>query len=212
MGELTTALKSLADFLRIDESLIEAAAQGSPGRIDAAIGEGDLRDWIQSLPGREKDEMLVRIATGQDQHYRAELLQQFRRNRRADPEADSQKRRTAGQLLAVAEERRTIRRREAAEREARERARREKEEAVAREKRLDALAGRQPQIWDQVEALIATKQPQKYDQAVASLKDLRDLAARSRTQEAFAASLAALRERHSKKPTLLRRLDGLKGA
>ncbi len=211
LEELTAPLKSLADFLRIDKNLIEAAAQSSPGRMEASIMEGDLRGWIQSLPGSEKDGFLVRLSVGEDLHIRAELLQKFRRIHCVDPTVPGKKRRTAGELLADSEERRTARRRDAAEREARERARREKMEILAREKHLDTLAGRQPEIWDQVEALIATKQPQKYDQAVTLLKDLWDLAARSGTREAFAGRLAVLRERHSRKPALLRRIDGLKG-
>jgi uncharacterized Zn finger protein len=57
-----------------------------------------------------------------------------------------------------------------------------------------------------VEALIATKQPGKYDAAVAILRDLRELAVRSGQREEVEARLGRLHEQHTKKPSLIGRL------
>jgi uncharacterized Zn finger protein len=57
-----------------------------------------------------------------------------------------------------------------------------------------------------VEALIATKQPGKYDAAVALLRDLRELAVRAGRREEVEVRLAGLLDRHAKKPSLVGRL------
>jgi hypothetical protein len=60
---------------------------------------------------------------------------------------------------------------EEAERLAAERARRKREEAEVRDRYLSDLAKRETKAWREVDALIATKQPGKYDEAVKLLCD-----------------------------------------
>ena len=112
-----------------------------------------------------------------------------------------------GELLKAAERRAEERRRREAERAAQERARREQEAAEARERYLAALAQREAEAWREVDALIATKQPGKYDDAVTLLKDLRDIAIRAGRQGEVEARLVRLREQHAKKPRLVARLQ-----
>ena len=57
----------------------------------------------------------------------------------------------------------------------------------------------------ELDALIATKQPKKYDEAVALLGDLRDVCARGGRQAEAATRIARLREEHTKKPSLIER-------
>ena len=72
------------------------------------------------------------------------------------------------------------------------------------------MAHREPATLREIDELIATKRPKDYDRAVTLLVDLRDLAGRSgRTAEAEARILE-LRQRHSNKPSLLKRLDDKK--
>jgi hypothetical protein len=152
----------------------------------------------------------MRLVVEGDPHLGAELLQRFRRSEasaRDRASAELAGSRTIGQLLAAAEQRAETRRRKAAERAAQERARREREQAAARARYLDGLAGREPDLWQRVDALIEMKRPAEYDQAVQLLKDLRDLGARSGQGSAFEARLSQLRERHARKPSLLSRLD-----
>ena len=93
------------------------------------------------------------------------------------------------------------------ERAAKEKARQEREQAEARSKHLDDLALREPHAWDEVEAMVATKQPKKYDSAIALLVDLRDVAERSGRTSWADARIHELRQKHAKKPSFLRRLD-----
>jgi hypothetical protein len=60
-------------------------------------------------------------------------------------------------------------------------------------------------LQDDVDALVATKQPKSYDQAVAVLVDLRDLAARGRAGN-FGIRIEALREAQARKPSFIGRL------
>ena len=96
-------------------------------------------------------------------------------------------------------------RRQKAEHAAREKARREREAAEARERHLSALAKRETEAWRELDALIATKQPKKYDEAVALLGDLRDVCVGGGRQAEAATRIARLREEHTKKPSLIDR-------
>jgi hypothetical protein len=212
LGELTGSLRSFAEFLRIDEDLIAVAAERSEARALAHPSREEWLAWIRRLPDTDKEALLLRVAQGQDPHLHGELLQRFRREAAAasspeDAAATAAERRTVGALLAAAERRAEERSRREAERRAAERARREREQAAARAAYLDTLQGREPEIWTQVESLIATKRPKDYDQAVTLLVDLRDLSARSGREAEFPTQLRELRERHAMKVSLLARLD-----
>ena len=116
-------------------------------------------------------------------------------------------RRTGGALRAAAKALGLKRRREEARAAAEAQARREREAALAREKHLDALAGRGPKLWANVDELIAARQPKNYDAAVQHLVDLRDLATRQGTTAEFVRRIAALREAQVRKQAFLVRLD-----
>jgi hypothetical protein len=92
-----------------------------------------------------------------------------------------------------------------AERRAKEKVRRDREAAIARETHLDNLVGREKKLWGEVDALVSSKQPKCYDQAVGILVDLRDHAARDKAC-AFTLRIEALREAHAKKPSFIQRL------
>jgi hypothetical protein len=111
-----------------------------------------------------------------------------------------------GELLREAKERTEKRRELAAKKAAEEKARRAREEEIARAKHLDKLAGKEPELWNQVDGLIATKQPKRYDRAVEVLVDLRDLAVRQCKMKEFSAKLDVLRASHAQKPSLIERL------
>ena len=141
-----------------------------------------------------------------------ELLQQVRRERavrQGTPWAAGE-RRTVAQLLQQAERAGEEQRRVAAANAAQEKVRREREAAIARARHLDALAAREPAVWKQVESLIATRQPKRYDQAVMLLVDLRDIAARKGGTD-FRRRVEELRTVHASKPTLIARLQKVGG-
>ena len=112
-----------------------------------------------------------------------------------------------GELLDMAAELRAERcRRAKAEAAARDTLR-EREREAARQWRLDELAKNLETAWAEAKKLIGTKVPTRYDEAVALLADLRELARRDGRVGEFDRRLAALREEHQRKPSLIARMD-----
>lgn len=157
-------------------------------------------------PDAEKADWLIRLARGQEPHLRSELLRQFHRSRPPIASAEEESPRTVDDLLTALEQIGAERRREAADKAAAEAARREREAAEARERYLLGLAGREPEAWLRVDALIATKQPARYDEAVKLLGDLRELGIRNGREREVDARLLRLCHEHAKKPSLLDRM------
>jgi len=162
--------------------------------------------WVALLPAKEKDELVVRLMAGEDVTIGTELRSRFSRSRTASNPVHEAPRRTVGKLLVAAETYRAQRQREEARKAAEEKARQEHLAAIARQKHLDALAGRELELWTQVEELVATKLPRSYDLAMQHLVDLRDLAVRKSEEADFSRRLAMLRETHARKPSFIGRL------
>ena len=201
LGSLPAAMEAMAELLRMDEHLIAAAAERSAPEVPEADG---LAEWIVALPETEKDTLLVRAAQGEHAAVAASLVRRFRAATK-QPEPIGA-RRTAGELLERAEELREAANRAQAQKEDEARRQREAAEAAAKARRLDALAARPVEAWEDVSRLVESKKPTAYDQAVALLEDLRALADREGRATTFAARLGELRRLHARKPTFIERL------
>jgi hypothetical protein len=204
LAKLSASLESLAEFLRVDPDLIGVAATESPPMVDTEPKPSDVRSWLARQSTAEKDDLLARLIAG-EAALASELLQRMRGENSGDAGKQTTKRRSVPELLRAAESAADERRRIEAEKAAKEKARREREAAAARAKHLDKLVGKEPVLWGQVEELVATKQPKRYDEAVVLLTDLRDLAARNDGVD-FRRRLEGLRAEHARKPTLIERL------
>ncbi|WP_020472940.1 hypothetical protein [Zavarzinella formosa] len=211
LGNLSPALIDFAHFLQINDDLIAAAAEGSANAEEKQTTANDCSEWVAALPEAEKNTMLVRVMDGEAGLLNVELLQRFRSELAARSGAkgaeEAPRRRTVAELLARAKEIEEERTRKAAERKQREQERKSREEAAAREKHLNSLAGKEPELWRKVEAAITTKLPKQYDEATKMLLDLRSLADRGKQREKFDRQLAELRIRHSSKRSMIERLD-----
>jgi hypothetical protein len=197
---LTAPLKAFAEFLRLDQDLIAAAAAGSLAQAEA-VSDADVAWWVAALPEFEKTAWLLRLATRQEVHLRVELLRTFRASRRQADAPPGKSRRSpthgGGQACGGAQ---------GGGRASGPRPdRREQEEAAAREKHLASLA-RESRTRGGADALIATKRPSDYEAAVRLLKDLADLGQKRGRQAEVRDRLARLRQEHARKPTLLKRL------
>lgn len=200
MGDLTPAQSRLAEFLGVDDFLLAAAAEGSASADDAMEG---LEDWIAALPSKDKDRLLVSLAKGTDALALAALLRRFQASRNAPPDPP---RRTLGALLAQGSARRAEDERERARLTEARRQQEAKAAAHARDAHLTALAGHQENAWKRVHARIADRTPTAYDEAVALLQDLRDVAQRADKVAGFHVQVAGIVQQHARKPTLLQRL------
>lgn len=205
LGQLSASLESLADFLRIDGDLLHLAAEASPSLESAGLNRGEVLAWVGNLVTKEKDELIANLIVDADHALVTEMLHRFLKSRSGDATTGSPARRTVGHLLRAAEVYTKERERLEAETRAAEKARLDREAAIAREKHLDSLVGREPRLWADVEALIDTKQPRSYDEAIKLLVSLRDLAARGRAGD-FRLRIEALRQTHVRKPSFIDRL------
>lgn len=206
LGELSAGQDSLAEFLRLDIDLLEVAAQASLPLIAPELKPDDVHAWVAQLAAEEKDNVLTELILGGDRTAVAELRRRFLQEQSSPAPELPAVLRTAGELLTASESRAAERQRRQAEERAAAEERRRREQAEAREKHLSLLAGRQPKLWSQIDALVATKQPKSYDTAVQMLLDLKDLEARTKAGD-FRSRLAELRQNHFKKPSFLERLQ-----
>jgi len=208
LGQLSAPLGSLVEFLRIDTDLLHVAARVSQPMENVRQKQEEIRKWLGKLQTDEKDDVLARIITAQDLAPATDLLRRFIRE--CDQEGQrtlkQPRRRTVGELLHSAQDLAEERRRLAAKKAAEEKARREREAAILRAKHLDEIDGREPELWNEVENLISTKQPKSYDSAVKLLVDLRDLAARKGKTDEFRARIDAICVAHARKPSFIERL------
>ncbi len=203
LDQLSASLENLAEFLRIDNDLLAIAAESSVPLPCIESKRDEIRTWVAGLPVAEKDDIITRLIVDADQTSVAELFQRFLKESSLDT-AGTKARRTVAELLEATRVYAGERRRIEVEQRAKAQARREREKAAARAKHLDQIAGREAAIWAEVDALIATKKPQLYDQAIELLIDLRDLDARIDGGD-FQNRMAALRHGHARKYTLMER-------
>ncbi len=191
LADLSAPLSTCARFFRVDDHLLQVAAQASGDR--QAVPEALLRQAIAQLPPEERDAFLLRLLAGEPQL--AVALKRRLEEVVGRPQIVGESRRTAGQLLAARDRERK-----------RERARQSQAAATKRRQELDALAQREPQAWQEVGALIQTYQPKSYDQAVELLANLRDLSVYKGTQAAFQDRLSQIRVQYQRKTGLMNRL------
>jgi len=210
LGDLSPALIDFAAFLRVDDDLIAAAAAASEQRDDTPPTAADMAAWVAGLAEAEKTALLVRAVNGEGASLGAELQQRFRAAHAAThggPPAGASPRRTVSELLAARDVKHQQRTRKEAEKKARTDEKKAREAAAARARHLDALAGKEDDVWRRAEAAIETRLPKQYDAAVQMLVDLRELAARDGSPSAVLRRVADLRQRHAGKKTLLERID-----
>lgn len=194
LKQLSAPLRAFAEFFEIDQDLIAAAAEASPSLETTAE---PVEEWLPLLPLAERDAFLIRVARG-DPHAGMELMRRLRvvgLRQGGQPAPEQTARRSLATLQALAtqhEQRREQRQREAAER--------------ARIKRLNALAEREPEAWQQVVALIERKQGTPYDEAVALLVELRELAVHRNQSARFAQQFNELMAKYQSRSSLLDRM------
>ena len=205
LGSLTAAQRALADFLRLDPDLLQVAAESSPGLPEVKDDARALATHIAKLPVSDKDRLLTLVAADQAARARMELLRGLRGD--PDEQRSSRPRRTFAELLDTAAARRLQHEQHAAAMAAARQALREQQRAAARQRHLDELAQDPETAWADAERRISTRLPAQYDAAVTLLRDLQELAQREDQAPAFARRLAALREAHPRKPSLIARFD-----
>jgi hypothetical protein len=206
LRKLSAPLRAFADFLCIDQDLLATAAERS-AKPDDTVPAGELRRWVAGLPDTDKTALLMRLVKENEPHLRVELLRRFRDSRQRKPTREpARPPRTVAELLEAAEQRAEERRHQEAARARRAREQAERKEAAARARYLDKLARREAEAWRKIDALIATRQPGRYDEAVTLLKDLWDMGRHQGRAAGIERRIRRLQDKHAGKPSLLDRL------
>lgn len=203
LGELDGSLECLVDFLRVDTDLLKTAAATSAAMSVQPLSHDAIRRWVEERSLAEKHDYLERFIVAEEPALAAELQHLISS---PDVPVSNTTARTVGSLLSAAEAAADQRRSDAAARAEIERKRREEEAARARSEYLQDLAQRVPAAWEEVQELIATKQPASYDRAAALLVDLRDVATAQMREPNFRQRLDALCAEHQRKPSLISKL------
>ncbi|HEY9536541.1 MAG TPA: hypothetical protein VIS03_03030 [Kiloniellaceae bacterium] len=202
VGPVSPALEGFAEFFGVDPDLMQAAAELAEG--DATTSKDDLRETLAAIPDREKIDLLLRVADG-DNYVVTELRRRLRRRRPAPTLPP----RTAGALRARAREIAEARERADAERREAERRRQAKQAEKERRARLRTLKQRGAAVWREIEDEIERRNAAGYDRATSLLCDLQVLAMEEGSQSDFARRLASIRARHERKGKLIERLATL---
>lgn len=204
MGQLSRAQADLADFLYVAPDLLDAVAERSgdapmpPGRDEAAA-------WLASQPAEVKEGWLLRLLVDQPPQLAAELRSQFLQS--LPPQSAGPAACTVSELVARMKVLETTRAQRLAEEAERRRIEAERKAREAREQRLRAMVGQEPQLRAEVQELIDRRTRTSYEDAVALLLDLQVLAERSGELSSFELWLEELREIHRRKGNFLAVLD-----
>lgn len=209
LSDLSSALTDLAAFLRIDCDLIAVAAERSEPLAPSSTDVAAIRIWLAAAPVAQKDKWLWRVLEGEEFGLRTEMVREFQQAQNPKKPAakkDEFMRRTAGELRKAAEAYAEQRRQSEAEQRGSAEIRQRKEDAAAQVRRLVALSGKEETAWKKVETWIASKDTERYDQAVDLLVDLKSLAHQNNQVQAFLSKVQDIRKQNASKQALLRRL------
>jgi hypothetical protein len=192
LQKLSPALQAFAKLFQIDADLIIAAAMESP-MAEAQVEP--IADWIVALPESERNAYLLRVAQGETQ-VGAELMQQLRQKFGKSSKVKLKSPgRSLAKLIEIADEQCTMRKTKA-----------KQAAATTRQTYLKQIAPKADEIWREVHQLIELKQAKPYEEAVAHLIDLRDLAASQGDLAKFNARIVSLKQQYSSRSGLITRL------
>ena len=195
LGELSEAHRAFIELFDLDPDLVAAAAQASPplpDRIEQPTA-GDFEKSLVTLLDNVKDRLTRAAQDGTLADVDIDLGRELRATLGIAPvRAPGQ--RTVAQLRELAD---TM----AQQRAEAERQRKEAERLSA----LEALAQREPEVWQEVEQLCERKVARAYDEAAALLTQLNELA--QLRGESIVPRLTPLLQRWKSRPALLKRLQ-----
>lgn len=208
IGPLTGALKSLTDFIGLDQYLVAAAAERTAESLAAATTKAAIKDTVAALSDADKTAFLLRVIEG-DPHVAIDLQLSVQKRSMANAKAPPTAARTVAELKRRARE--LGRESSQAFADAKEKSRLDGIEAEqqAQRSRMIALAARGERVWTDIETEIDRRSAQGYDRAARMLTDLKALATTRGGAADFTRRLMRLREAHARKREFVKRLSGL---
>jgi hypothetical protein len=193
LGHLTASLQNFIDFFGIDPFVVQAAAQSSP--TQTAQPDEKLQAAVGILSRAECEDFLLRLLKDEPQ-VRSALRKRLAELAGVETPAGANPQRSLAELRQAADELR-----QEAARQAQIEAERKRVAA------LKELAKREEAAWRQVDTLIQEKKARPYDEAVALLVQLRELAQYEHRLPAFQRRFAEIRDRYASSTSLTRRFQ-----
>jgi hypothetical protein len=198
LKQLSDAQQALAEYLGLDETLLAAAAVGSPATLARSNSTTALlKKWLSLQPEAARTEWLMRLLSDGNSSVRADMLAEFRSAHRAPIWPTVNSNRTVDQLRAAAKEIAHERKQEAAAARARLRA-----------ARLKKMATRPEPFLRETEQLTAKRTTAAYRQAGELLSELREALADGKHSELANHQAEALRKKHPTARGLIAELRG----
>ena len=194
LGQLSPALETFVRFLDIDAALLAVAAQQSEKRRQEP---SQLEAWITQLPAAEQHDFLVRLSRGEANL--SLLLRRRLQELTTETQPHEREVETGRRTIAALREAATVWRQQ-------QQAAEQRQTELARRRRLETLAAREPQVWQEIAALLEEKKASAYDSAVSLLQDLRDLSTSRGDMADFQQRLADIERTYSNRSALLRRM------
>jgi hypothetical protein len=202
LKHLSQPLSDFVELFGIDEFLVRVAAKFSPECEE--IAKTALQDALSKLTQDECRDFLLRMALNEPNlsvhlNWR---LEEFTKKDSGDP-MEKADRLPVLALLDQADREREL---EAEKQKALEETKRKQE--------LEKLSKQEPQLWKEVDTLIAKKQIKAYDEAINILVDLKKLAEYQGTVSRFQEKINQLHQTHTRLPGLKWRMNenGLKSS
>lgn len=194
LQKLSDSLQSFVEFFKVDNDLITVAATAS----NATQAEfTSLEALIPTLPEAERNEFLVKVLKNEPL-IGVQLAKRLKElsNSQIALVQDNGNRRLLFQLIASAKDCSKLRQQQEL-----------KAVKEARIRELLALVPKEAKLWEEVFRLIAFKQSKSYDDAIAHLRNLRDLAEYQGKLEQFKLRVQEMQTDYSNRPGLLSRLQ-----
>lgn len=190
LSKLNAPLKAFIEFFEIDEDMVAAVEAASPVQETAAL---DHETLIAQLPEKERNEWLLRLANGEP---RLEIT--FKKHLR---QLIPSKKTTPSASPSLADINTLIRTK------TNERLERESEAArLVHIQKMDQLAREESALWKSVDENLLKATSKSYDQAIATLKDMRDLAIYQDKEAGFKTKIDTLKVLFARKSALIKRL------
>ena len=194
LQKLSDSLQSFVEFFKVDNDLITVAAKAS-NSTQAEFTS--LEALIPTLPEAERNEFLVKVLKNEPL-IGVQLAKRLKElsNSQLTLVQSNGNRRLLFQLIASAKDCSKLRQQQEL-----------KAVKEARIRELLALVPKEAKLWEEVFRLIAFKQSKSYDDAIANLRNLRDLAEHQGKLEQFKLRIQEMQTDYSNRPGLLSRLQ-----
>jgi hypothetical protein len=203
MGPWSAAQRALAEFLEVDEDLLDGAGMGSTAARDGEASQQDMDAWIRDLPEEEVKEVVKLLLSGRGQEAGRAVQNRFAAWRR-DLAGISQEApvRSVEALRANAEAKERLRR----ERKQKEQRQREAIRRKERDAYLKTLFKNSASAWKSAQRTVERGTAAAYDEASRLLVDLSEAYAAHAGNKSFREELKTFMTGHVRRKALVQRL------